>query len=183
MKIIGGKFKGRVIEAPRGLLSRPPLAIIRESVFNVMGPEVEGKAVLDLFSGSGSLGIESLSRGASRVHFVDASPRSAKMIRRNAESLGVTDSCVIVRDDAAGFVQTWEGRPFDIIFVDPPFLSGKTAPVLTAMLTSAAVSRETVIIVRVHRREALEIPDSFRTFKERRFGENLVLFIAREQAG
>ena len=78
MKIIGGKFKGRVIEAPRGLLSRPPLAIIRESVFNIMGPEAEGKAVLDLFSGSGSLGIEALSRGASRVHFVDSSPRSAR---------------------------------------------------------------------------------------------------------
>ncbi len=183
MKIIGGKLRGRAIEAPRGLLSRPPLAIIRESVFNVMGREVEGKTVLDLFSGSGSLGIEALSRGASRVHFVDASPRSAKMIRRNAESLGIADSCVIVRDDAAGFVQAWDGSPFDLVFVDPPFLSGKTAPVLAAMQTSTAVSGRTVIIVRVHRRETLEVPDPFRVFKERRFGENLVLFMIKERSG
>ena len=181
MKIIGGKFKGRVIEAPRGLLSRPPLAIIRESVFNVMGQEMEARTVLDLFSGSGSLGFESLSRGASRVHFVDASPRSAKMIRRNAESLGVMDSCVIVRDDAAGFVQAWNGRAFDTIFVDPPFLSGKAAPVLAAMQSSPAVSGETVIVVRVHRRETLDVPEPFRVFKERRFGENLVLFISKER--
>jgi 16S rRNA (guanine966-N2)-methyltransferase len=182
MKIIGGKFKGRIIEAPRGLLSRPPLAIIRESVFNVMGREVEGKTVLDLFAGSGSLGIESLSRGAQRVHFVDSSARSVKMIRRNATALEATGSCVIVRDDAAGFVQAWDGRAFDIVFVDPPFLSGKAAPVLDAMLTSTAVSGETIIIVRVHRRETLALPDSFRIFKERRFGENLVLFISKERS-
>ena len=182
MKIIGGKFKGRVIEAPRGLLSRPPLAIIRESVFNIMGPEVEGKAVLDLFSGSGSLGIEALSRGASRVHFVDSSPRSARMIRRNAESLGITDSCVIVRDEAAAFVQAWDGRAFGMIFIDPPFLSGKAAPVLAALVTSPAASGETVVVVRVHRRESLEVPEPFRVFKERRFGENLVLFIKKERS-
>jgi 16S rRNA (guanine966-N2)-methyltransferase len=181
MKIIGGKFKGRVIEAPRGLLSRPPLAIIRESVFNIMGQDAEGKTVLDLFAGSGSMGIEALSRGASRVRFVDASARSVKMIRRNAESLGVTDSCVIVKDDAAGFVQAWDGEGFDLIFVDPPFLSGKATPVLSAMQVSSAVSRETVVVVRLHRRETLEVPAGFRVFKERRFGENLVLFIAREQ--
>lgn len=180
MKIIGGKFKGRVIEAPRGLLSRPPLAVIRESVFNVMGQNLDGKAVLDLFAGSGSFGIESLSRGASRVHFVDDSARSVRMIRRNVDTLGAADSCVIIRDDAARFVQGWDGAGFDIIFLDPPFLSGKAAPVLSAMQTSSAVSGQTVIVARVHRRETLAVPEYMRTFKERRFGENLVLFITRE---
>jgi 16S rRNA (guanine966-N2)-methyltransferase len=170
-----------VIEAPRGLLSRPPLAIIRESVFNIMGQDVEGKTVLDLFAGSGSMGIEALSRGASRVHFVDASTRSVKMIRRNVEALGVADSCAIVKDDAAGFVQAWDGAGFDMVFVDPPFLSGKATPVLSAMQTSSAVSAETVVVLRLHRRETVEVPSAFRIFKERRFGENLVLFIARGQ--
>ncbi|MGD9141621.1 MAG: 16S rRNA (guanine(966)-N(2))-methyltransferase RsmD [bacterium] len=181
MKIIGGKFKGRAIEAPRGLLSRPPLAIIRESVFNIMGQDMEGKTVLDLFSGSGSLGIEAISRGASRVHFVDASPRSVKMIRRNAEVLGITGASVIVRDDAAGFVQAWNGGGFDIVFIDPPFLSGKAGPVLSAMQTSSAVSGGSTVVLRLHRREALDMPSVFRVFKERRFGENLILFIMREQ--
>jgi 16S rRNA (guanine966-N2)-methyltransferase len=180
MKIIGGKFKGRLIEAPRGLLSRPPLAIIRESVFNIMGQAVEGKTVLDLFAGSGSLGIESLSRGASRVHFVDDSARSVRMIRRNVEALGVADSCVIVRDDASRFLHSWDGEAFDIIFVDPPFLSGKAASAVSAVQNSSAVSGQTVIIVRVHRRETVNAPDSFRTFKERKFGENLVLFMTKE---
>jgi 16S rRNA (guanine966-N2)-methyltransferase len=180
MKIIGGRFKGRSIEAPRGLLSRPPLAIIRESVFNVLGQAVEGKTVLDLFAGSGSLGIESLSRGASRVHFVDDSARAVRMIRHNVESLGVGGHCLTVREDATKFLHSWDGEAFDIIFVDPPFLSGKAASAITAMQTSSAVSGQTVIIVRVHRREVLDVPDSFRTFKQRRFGENHVLFIARE---
>lgn len=180
MKIIGGRFKGRSIEAPRGLLSRPPLAIIRESVFNVMGQAVEGKTVLDLFAGSGSLGIEALSRGASRVHFVDDSTRAVRMIRRNVESLGVAGCCTAVRDDAARFLHSWDGEAFGIIFVDPPFLSGKAASAISAMRTSSAVSGQTVIIVRVHRREVLEVPDSFRTFKQRRFGENHILFITRE---
>ena len=75
MKISAGKFKGISIEAPRGLLSRPPLAVIREAIFNIIGRRIEGKSVLDLFAGSGSLGIEALSRGASVVHFVDQSRR------------------------------------------------------------------------------------------------------------
>ena len=181
MKIIGGKFKGRVIEAPRGLLSRPPLAIIRESVFNILGQDMQEKSILDLFSGSGSLGFEAVSRGASRVHFVDASSRSVRMIRRNAEALGIMDSCVIVKDDAAGFVQAWGGGGFDVVFVDPPFLSGRASPVLSAMQTSSAVSGATVVVVRLHRRETVEMPSGFRVSKERRFGENLILFITREQ--
>jgi 16S rRNA (guanine966-N2)-methyltransferase len=180
MKIVGGKFKRRNIEAPRGLLSRPPLAIIRESVFNVIGREVEGWSVLDLFAGSGSLGIEALSRGASGVHFVDSSTRSVEMIRRNVEALDVAGSCVIVKKDAARFVHSWDGEPFDIVFIDPPFLSGGARPVLAAMVNSPAASLKTFVVVRVHRREALEIPDSFRVFKERRFGENLVLFMNKE---
>jgi 16S rRNA (guanine966-N2)-methyltransferase len=182
MKIIGGKFRGRTIEAPRGLLSRPPLAIIRESVFNVLGQELGETRVLDLFSGSGSLGFEALSRGALRAHFVDAAARSVKMIERNAAALGVTDSCVIVRGDAAGFVQAWDGDAFDFVFIDPPFLSGKAAPVLAAMQTSAAVSEGTVVVVRVHRRETLDVPGTLRIIKERRFGESLVFFITKERS-
>ena len=183
MRIVGGKFKRRVIQAPRGLLSRPPLAIIRESVFNVLGGAVEGSSVLDLFAGSGSLGMECLSRGASGVHFVDNSRRSVNMIKRNAESLDVAGSCMIAKDDAARFVAAWDGDAFDIVFVDPPFLSGKAGEVLSAMRTSSAVSHETVVIVRVHRRETLDVPPNFRVFKERRFGENLVLFMNRGNAG
>ncbi len=180
MKIIGGKLKGRRIEAPRGLLSRPPLAVIRESVFNIMGRDAEGKTVLDLFAGSGSLGIEALSRGASRVHFVDASARSVEMIRRNVEALGLADCCVVVRRDAAGFVEAWDGGAFDIVFVDPPFLSGKIVPVFSAMETSPAISRATTVVARLHRREAVEVPGWFKTLRERRFGENRVLFLAKE---
>lgn len=180
MKIIGGKLKGRAIEAPRGLLSRPPLAIIRESVFNILGQEMGEKTVLDLFAGSGSLGFEALSRGALRVHFVDAASRSVKMMERNAKALDVAEACVVARGDAAGFVQAWNSDAFDVIFVDPPFLSGKVAPVLAAMQTSPAVSGRTTVVVRVHRRETLEVPVPFRVVKVRRFGESLVFFMTKE---
>jgi 16S rRNA (guanine(966)-N(2))-methyltransferase RsmD len=183
MKIIVGRFKGMTIEAPRGLLSRPPLAVIRESIFNIIGPSLEGKSVLDLFAGSGSLGIEALSRGAGRAHFVDSSPRCVKMIARNAAKLGVTDVCTVTRDDAAGFTRKYNGPPFDIVFVDPPFLSGKVTETLSALKSSHVISDHTIVVARVHWRERFPVPETYSLIKKRKFGESMVFFLATVQTG
>jgi 16S rRNA (guanine(966)-N(2))-methyltransferase RsmD len=183
MKIIVGKFKGASIEAPRGLLSRPPLAIIRESVFNILGPPIEGKRILDLFAGSGSLGIEALSRGARQAHFVDSSKRCAKMIKRNAANLGISDMCVVTRQDALEFVRQWQREPFDVVFVDPPFLSGKAVEVLAALPSSQAGSEKTVVVVRLHWREEGPIPETYSLLRRRKFGESVVLFLERAKSG
>ncbi|MFH1312803.1 MAG: 16S rRNA (guanine(966)-N(2))-methyltransferase RsmD [Candidatus Eisenbacteria bacterium] len=183
MRIIVGKFKGMTIEAPRGLLSRPPLAVIRESVFNIIGPSIDGRGVLDLFAGSGSLGIEALSRGAARVHFVDSSRRSVEIIARNVRKLGVMETCTVTRDDVLGFIRKYDGPPFDLVFVDPPFLSGKVAETLAALHTSEAISEHTMVVARVHWREQFPFPETYSLVKKRKFGESVVFFLTATAAG
>lgn len=183
MRISAGKFKGREIDAPRGLLSRPPLAIAREAVFDIIGRNVEGKRVLDLFAGSGSLGFEALSRGAKYVQFVDNSRRCVEMIRHNAEILNVMPDVSISRDDAIQFVKDWQAEPFEIVFVDPPFLSGKAAQVLDTLEHSKVICGDSIIVERFHWREEFPIPESFTTYRKRKFGESIVLFLMPSQAG
>jgi len=177
MRIIGGRLKGRTVEAPRGVLSRPPLSVIRESIFNILGGSTAGGRVLDLFAGSGSLGIEAISRGAGEAHFVDSARRCAEMIERNARSLGISDVCKIVRQDALEFVRAWRGGPFDIVFMDPPFLSGRVEETLGAFDGSGLVSDRTVVIVRIHWREHPGIPPAFQIARQRKFGDSVVLFL------
>jgi 16S rRNA (guanine966-N2)-methyltransferase len=183
MRIIGGRLRGRAVEAPRGVLSRPPLSVIRESIFNILGQSTAGGRVLDLFAGSGSLGIEAISRGAGAVHFVDSARRCAEMIERNACSLGISDSCKVVRQDALEFVRTWRGEPFDIIFMDPPFLSGKVDEALAAFDGSGLVSDRTVLVVRVHWREHPAVPPVFQIARQRKFGDSVVLFLKNSGRG
>jgi 16S rRNA (guanine966-N2)-methyltransferase len=179
MRIIGGRFKGMTIEAPRGVLSRPPLAIIRESVFNIIGRSVEGSSILDLYAGSGSLGIEGMSRGARHVHFVDSARRCVEMVMRNVRKLGISDLCVVARQDAAGFAAQWQGAPFDVIFIDPPFLSGKAEETLSVLHEPCAASGKTLIVTRVHWREKFSLPVNLSMVKTRKFGESLVLFLRK----
>lgn len=177
MRISAGRFKGMEIDAPRGLLSRPPLAITREAMFNIIGRHVEGKRILDLFAGSGSLGFEALSRGARYAHFVDNSRRCVEMIKRNAEILGVASSVGISKDDAIEFVRNWQGDPFEIVFVDPPFLSGKAGEMLGVLGQSKAISGQSIVIERFHWREEFPIPESFSLYRRRKFGESVVVFL------
>jgi 16S rRNA (guanine966-N2)-methyltransferase len=179
MRIIGGKLKGRVVEAPRGLLSRPPLSVIRESVFNTLGESIQGKSVLDLFAGSGSLGIEALSRGAGRVQFVDSARRCSDMIERNTRNLGISELCRVSRQDAVEFVRGWSGERFDLVFMDPPFLSGKVEETVGAMDGSGLVSAGALMIARIHWREQVSLPADLRIVRKRKFGDSLVLFLSR----
>ncbi len=179
MRIIGGKYKGMNIEAPRGLLSRPPLALIRESVFNILGEWVAGKSVLDLFAGSGSMGIEAVSRGAARLHCVDDARRCVGMAGRNLERLGISDVSVVTRQDAAGFIRAWQGPGFDLVFVDPPFLSGKVEEVLACLPAANVLAGDGVVVCRYHWREEVPVPGGLETFKKRKFGESVVAFLRR----
>ena len=178
MRIIVGRFKGKKIEAPRGVLSRPPLAIIRESIFNMLGPAIEGGRVLDLFAGSGSLGIEAISRGAREAHFVDSAGRCVAMIGRNAEHLGISGQCRITRKDVIDFIRAWRGDPYDVVFVDPPFLSGHADRVVKGLQYSQLTAPGSTVIARTHWREEIDVPEGYSVIKRRKFGESVVLFLS-----
>ena len=120
MRVIGGRFGGRTLAAPRGRATRPTPERAREALFSILG-EVSGENVLDLFAGSGALGIEALSRGAAAVTFVDSSNAAVATIRRNLESLRAPGE--VRRQRALAFLDgaRVRGRQYDLVFLDPPY--------------------------------------------------------------
>jgi 16S rRNA (guanine(966)-N(2))-methyltransferase RsmD len=119
VRIIAGSRKGHKIDAPPGRATRPTSDRVRENVFNIVAPWLEDANVLDLFAGSGAMGIEALSRGAQRAVFVEDDPQACRIIDRNLEKLRLTGARVF-QNDAARFLATDRGT-YDIVFVDPPY--------------------------------------------------------------
>ena len=120
MRIIAGELGGRRIAAPPGKGTRPMLDRVREALFSSLGERVVDAAVLDLFAGSGSLGLEALSRGAARVRLVEADRKAAKLIRKNLELLGVAERVELVSADAL-VTSIWGEGKYDLVFLDPPY--------------------------------------------------------------
>ncbi len=121
MRIIAGKWRGRRIDAPKGEAVRPTGDRVREAWMSIVNSWLPGARVLDLFSGSGALGFEALSRGAEVVDFVESAPKSVATIRANAASLGVGSEAVIHRADALKFIDGLEAHAYDVAFADPPY--------------------------------------------------------------
>jgi 16S rRNA (guanine966-N2)-methyltransferase len=158
MRVIAGRLRGRRIEAPKGALVRPTYDRVRESVFDILGPRVEGARVLDLFAGSGALGIECLSRGAESVTFVEKDRWALGVLRANVETLGVSAAATVLHGNA---VRLLEGRvvpggPFDLVFVDPPYASGLAALALALLSTRADLAPGALVVVEHARGEAPE---------------------------
>jgi 16S rRNA (guanine(966)-N(2))-methyltransferase RsmD len=127
MRVIAGKYRGRPLRSLRGTDIRPTSDRLRETLFNVLtagNPEaLEGIVWLDLFAGTGAVGIEALSRGAKQAYFVETSAAAAKLIEQNLQSLGIVDGCKILRDDLAGILWRLEREHVvaDVVFLDPPY--------------------------------------------------------------
>jgi 16S rRNA (guanine966-N2)-methyltransferase len=143
MRIISGEFRGRILKAPPGLGTRPMLDRVREAMFSTLGPGIEGARVLDLFAGSGSLGLEALSRGAEGVRFVETETAVVQILKANAEALGASERVEILRGSALAR-SSWqppEGQPqrwADLVLFDPPYpwLSNeRRGPLLEAVST------------------------------------------------
>ena len=124
MRIVAGRWRGRTIKAPAGDAVRPTADRVREAWMSIVGTALPGARVLDLFSGSGALGIEALSRGAHCAEFVESAAPSLAALRANLGALGAGESAVVHRADAVKFVQTLGPAAFDVAFADPPYHKG-----------------------------------------------------------
>jgi len=154
MRVITGEYKGRRLHVPRGTSVRPTPERVREALFSILGERVDGARVLDLFAGSGALGIEALSRGAARATFVDDDPRAVDAIARNLTEIGADGE--VKRRDALAFLAQTQAR-FDLVFADPPYSS---APELAGPLTErlpGVLADEAVIVIESHKRAPLEL--------------------------
>jgi 16S rRNA (guanine966-N2)-methyltransferase len=132
MRIIAGERKGHTIWAPKGLETRPTSDRVRENVFNIVLPWVEAARVLDLYAGSGAMGLEALSRGAKAVVFMEADPEAVRAIERNLDRLRLSGATVLRRDATTGLAaEATAGRKYDLVLADPPY----------AMTDYAAIAR------------------------------------------
>ena len=168
MRIIAGSRKGARIAAPKGLDTRPTGDRVREAVFNLLGP-VDGAEVLDLYAGSGAMGLEALSRGAARATFVEADRAAAATILRNLDKLDIGPATV-VREDAARKLaaDATGGRRYDLVLIDPPYaMLPRILPTLAAHLP-AVVASGGVVVVESDSRLEPELPLPLRT--SRRYG-------------
>ena len=133
MRIITGTARGRKLTAPEGRDVRPTPERVKEGIFSALQFDIEGRRVLDLFAGSGQLGLEALSRGAESCTFVDASESSLNLVRKNLESTDLSEKAKVVRSDYAAFTAACRDT-FDIAFLDPPYSAGLLMPAVKAVL-------------------------------------------------
>jgi len=171
LRIVAGEWRGRKIAAPpEGV--RPTGDRVREAWMSIVGPELPGAKVLDLFAGSGALGLEALSRGASSVDFVDNAPKSLRSLATNAELLGAGDRAIIHRADALAFVARLGPGQFDLAFADPPYATELATKLAERWLEKPFA---TVLGIEHHRDERLPGSED-----RRKYGDTVITFYRRD---
>ncbi|SDF76896.1 16S rRNA (guanine(966)-N(2))-methyltransferase RsmD [Sporolituus thermophilus] len=183
MRIITGSAKGTKLKTPRGLDVRPTADRVKESMFNILGSVVLDADVLDLFAGTGNLGLEAVSRGAKSAIFVDNSPASIALIKENIIHTKLADRTHVYKSDALRYIDRAAqlGQNFDLIFCDPPYNKG-LATAVAEKLDNRLLLRENGLLVIEHsRREILN--DNFFNLNivlTKQYGETMISFIQRK---
>jgi 16S rRNA (guanine(966)-N(2))-methyltransferase RsmD len=183
MRIIAGQLKGRRLRAPTWDGLRPTSDKLRETLFNVIAARVPDARVLDLYAGTGAIGIEALSRGAAHVTLVDSHPASIAVIRRNLEKLAALERAAVLRRDAALAAEDLarRGERFDVAFLDPPYDTGTAAACVRAAGLRAIIPPRCRLYVQHRRGAALPAAPGWRLADERRFGDTTLTTFEREE--
>ena len=186
MRIIGGRYKGTRLAAPGAQGGgkahlRPTSDRVRESLFNLLAhgdyPEIEGARVLDLFAGTGALGFEALSRGASRVVFIDDGPAARGLIRQNIDALGVIGQTKLWRRDATR-LGPCRGEPFDLIFADPPYGKGIGIAALNSARAGGWIAPGALVVLEEGGSAEVTYPEGLELHDDRIYGETrLLIFV------
>lgn len=185
MRVIGGADRGRRLRSPRGLRTRPTADRVREALFDILGPAVDGMRVLDLFAGTGAVGIEALSRGAARAVFVERDRDALRALRANLAALRLSrERARVIAGDALAVlpVLVASEAPFDLIFLDPPYAGDATPRVLAALAPGPLLHPRTHLVVQHFSKVPPPLPAGLAPSREsRRFGETALTFLRRER--
>ncbi|AHB48095.1 DNA methyltransferase [Hyphomicrobium nitrativorans NL23] len=181
MRVVGGKFRGRAIAAPRHEGVRPTSDRVRESVFNILEHGIaefslDGARVIDLFAGTGALGIEAVSRGAAYALFVEDAAEARALIRTNVEALGLTGSTRIFRRDATDLGPAGTMAPFSLAFLDPPYGKGFGEAALAALRDGGWLTPGAVVMLEERGDAEVVLPDGFTELDRRRWGDTQAVF-------
>lgn len=160
MRVIAGSHRGRRLTAPEGITLRPTSDKVREALFSILGARVPGSRFLDLYAGTGAIGIEALSRGAGMVTFVESAPKALRLLQQNLSAFQLLDRAVIRAGLTESFLtrpQWWNG-PYDLIFADPPYSAQEALNVVLRGLKPELLSPKALVILEQHSRA--EIPQA-----------------------
>src|SRR6187549_178644 len=181
MRIVAGKFRGKQLSSPEDDSIRPTADRVRESVFNILasrlGPNFDGLRVLDLFAGTGALGLEALSRGASTVVFVDTGAEARGLIRDHIEAFGAGGVAKLLRRDATSLGPAGTMGPVDLVFLDPPYGKGLGEAALKSLTDGKWLHTNTVIVLEESSEVTLAAPEGFILDDRREYGAAAVHFI------
>ena len=177
MRIIAGRFRGTQLHTFSGRQIRPTSDRLRESIFNIIGPCIRGQHVLDLFAGTGAMGIEALSRGAKHAVFIDNNAQALELIHRNLSKLRVSDRATVIRWDIACNLNCLTGLgKSDIVFIDPPYRKDLLRSALDHL--HKALTNRAMIVIEHDMNEPLDVlPAGISLGDQRRYGKTLVSFL------
>ena len=178
MRVISGSARGRKLKEPEGHKIRPTTDMVKEAVFNIIQFDIEGRRVLDLFAGTGQLGIEALSRGAAAAVFVDESVDAAKLVGNNLKAAGLEDRATVERGDALAYLR--RGGRFDVIFLDPPYETGFIDKALNTIIEFDILKGNGIIICETN--EDRPMPDAAPPYakgREYRYGKIKITLYTR----
>ena len=176
MRIAGGEAGGRTISVPASGEIRPTQESVREALFNIISGSIGGAKFLDLFSGSGAVGLEALSRGASSATFVEANRRHIMIIRKNIETLfgNSASRAIVVEADVYKWIERYSGEPFDIVFADPPYALGEEkgySDMLSTLAKRGLLQIGGLFIAEMVSRQPIPDCDGWELYRDRRYGK------------
>ena len=181
MRIVGGRHGGRTLAAPKSQAIRPTADRPREALFNILthsyGDPIEGARVLDLFAGTGALGLEAHSRGAAFVLFVDDGAEARALLRGNVDALGAGGATKIYRRDATRLGPAHPMEPYSLVFLDPPYGKGLAERALTSAQEGGWLTPNALIVVEEAADADFTPPDGFEEIERREYGDTQVVFL------
>ena len=187
MRVISGSARGRKLKSPKSSETRPIMDRVKTALFDILAPEIMGMRVLDLFAGTGAVGIEALSRGAESATFVERSPEAWRLVRENLALTSLSGRAEVVRNDAFAYLQqaAATGRRFDLVYIAPPQYVNMAAQALAQLDISPLTEPDGLVIVQIHPQERAELDTltlkHLRRYDERRYGSTLLLFYTHDE--
>ena len=184
MRVISGEYRGRRLKGPKGMDLRPTGDRLKETLFNILKPRISGAVVFDIFSGTGAIGIEALSRGAGRVVFVERDSAANSLIRQNLQTCNVEGDYLIIQEDVFTTLRSLARRGFraDIIFFDPPYDWKHYTDLLKLTFKPELVSAYTCVVIEHGRRADLpESGEGYERYRLVRHGDNCLSFYKKKE--
>lgn len=182
MRVISGKYRGAKLSAPKGLTTRPTDDMLKENIFNLIGPIKNQSSALDIFAGSGQIGIEFLSRGAFKAVFVDKNFKAIESINANLEKLKITEQ-IVFKSDALRYIKSYTGRAFDYVYIDPPYDDKELLMnVLEFLNKSDIIDNNTKIIIETVD-DLNESFEDYQLIKSRKYGKRKVIILEVNNEG